>query len=223
MLTEYNDRCDNVNYLCCRVGVNMKSDTSTSKHEGSRLQTMANLLTILVAVAAIGLSVWEGRENRLHNRLSVLPRLERVQSIVRDGLEDSTYTVTYALENSGLGPAVLQKVLVFEDGEKVFESSKSEDYFDFAGFLDEINALPFYIGAYTHGRAAGEMLQAEKEHLLFRLEVEIEGDDAPWTPGIVKEQVIDRYSFAFCYCSVYGENCAETYLGAKPPVDSCSQ
>lgn len=199
----------------------MKGEKSTKKRNGINLQTMANLLTILVALAAIVLSVWEGRENRLHNRLSVLPRLERVQSVVREGLEDSTYTMTYGLENSGLGPAVLQKVLVYVDGDKVFESSTSEDYFEFTDFLGEIEALPFYVGTFTHGRTAGEMLQAGKEHLLFRLEVAEEDVGEKWTPGVVKEQIIERYSFAFCYCSVYGENCEETYLGAKPPAGSC--
>lgn len=201
----------------------MQGRKTTNKEGRSRLQTMANLLTIMVAIAAIGLSVWEGRENRLHNRLSVLPRLERVQSVVRDGLEDDTYTMTYGLENSGLGPAVLQKVLVYIDGETVFESTRSEEYFDFADMLSDLNALPFQVGTFTHGRAAGEMLQAGKEHLLFRFDVAKEDDDGEtWTPGIVRDQVIDRYSFVFCYCSVYGENCGETFLGAKPPSNSCS-
>lgn len=38
----------------------------------------------LVALAAIGLAVWEGWENRTHDRLSVLPKLDGVRSFHRD-------------------------------------------------------------------------------------------------------------------------------------------
>jgi hypothetical protein len=40
------------------------------------LQILSNYATILIAVSAVVLSVWEGCEMRQHNRLSVLPRLD---------------------------------------------------------------------------------------------------------------------------------------------------
>lgn len=45
-----------------------------------RLRNIANLLTAVVAVAAILLSVWEGIENRRHSRLSVLPHLKPIEA-----------------------------------------------------------------------------------------------------------------------------------------------
>ena len=84
------------------------------------LETIANILTAAVAIAAILLSVWEGMENRRHNRLSVLPHLDANELSIRnaspvtnDGFpflqnKDSLYAISYLLENSGLGPAVIK-------------------------------------------------------------------------------------------------------------------
>jgi len=55
-------------------------DSASEEDEGRsmryRLQIASNLVTLLVAVSAIGLSVWEGCEARRHNRLAVLPNLD---------------------------------------------------------------------------------------------------------------------------------------------------
>lgn len=39
-------------------------------------------------------------------------------------------------------------------------------------------------------------------------------------PEIVQDDVLEQRSFVFCYCSVYGEDCDVTYLGAEPPVEN---
>ena len=112
---------------------------------------MANTLTILVALSAIALTVWEGMENRLHNRLSVLPHLQDAGSTMRGGAEDSTYTLTYALANTGLGPAVLQNILVFRDGEPVFNAVQSGGNINFSDILAELQELPFHVSSLTPG------------------------------------------------------------------------
>ena len=200
------------------------TENKKPRQTNDRLQVLANVLTILVALAAIGLSIWEGMENRLHNRLSVLPHLERVESSYREGVEDSTYTLKYALYNSGLGPAVLQNVLVYKDSIPIFNAIESGKYIDFAGVIDELEALPFYVSIFTQSRRAGEMLQAGEEHLLMQLETPVLKDNRGLsTTQIVREQVLDRYSLVFCYCSIYGDHCNATYLSAKPPnTNACS-
>lgn len=183
------------------------------KPASARLQNLANLLTISVALAAIGLSVWEGRENRLHNRLSVLPHLDIVQSVTRTNADEAYYTMVYGLENTGLGPAVLSNVIGFRDGERFFDAVEENAYLEFEQFLGELEELPFAVGTFTHSRKAGEMLEQGETHLLFRITVP-EIDTMQTSPTvIVRKQVVDRYGFVFCYCSVYGENCKQTNLG----------
>ena len=196
-----------------------KTSVSSGKRpRADRLQLLANTLTILVALAAIALSLWEGLENRLHNRLSVLPHLERSESTLREGAEDSTYTMIYALRNSGLGPAVLENILLFREGEPIFNAEESGGFLPYEAMLAEIRALPLDVSAsLTHSRHAGQMLQAGERHLLFRFEVSVVDSLGRWGPGAVRSEVMDRYSLVFCYCSVYGENCETTYVSVAPP------
>ena len=76
----------------------------------------------LVAPAAIGLALWEGYENRQHNRI-VVPKV--------DGARDFDLTAQsfeLALLSSGLGPAVVTDLILFGDGESVHEGSSDAEY-----------------------------------------------------------------------------------------------
>lgn len=181
-----------------------------------RLQILANVLTVVVAVAAIALSVWEGYENRRHNRLSVLPQLENRTSTHREA-PDTLYTLRYALANTGLGPAFLTNILIFREGELIFDGAESRSYTDLNGIRSELDALPFpAMGIWVHQRRAGEMLEAGEMHLLFRLLVPPADSLGRSGPDVVRE-VMSRYSFVFCYCSVYREDCGVATLSARPP------
>ncbi len=187
------------------------------KNAGPTLQVLANILTIIVALAAIGLSIWEGRESRRYNRLSVLPHLEASEEMIQQASQ-RRYAITYGIENTGLGPAVIKNLTVFRDGQQIYDALAEGGQFSFNGFLDEVNALPFPTGSFVHTRGAGELLATNTIHVLFRLYVP-EGDSLPgWPPGTVRDEVINRYSFLFCYCSVYDENCGEVVVGVKPPA-----
>lgn len=174
-------------------------------------------MSCIVALAAIGLSVWEGLENRRHNRLSVLPHLDPIERTQRE--TDSTYIVRLAIENTGLGPAVLENVIYFRDSKKIYDAKQSDEpyalYTEIGSVLDQ---LPFdCCGHGTYQLDAGEMLKAGEEHLL--IQVEVPQIDAFWAPGIVRDSVFSTRSFALCYCSVYGTDCNMTYLGAEPPEE----
>lgn len=189
-----------------------------------KLQMVANVATLLVAMCAIGLSIWEGRENRLHNRLSVLPQLERIQSTLREGIEDTTYSIKYALDNSGLGPAVLKDVIIFYKDSLIFRSGPENRYYEFHELTEELEDLPFFVSTLTHARRSGELLRAGSDHLLFHLDIPI-GDTIKGMSrsSYVRTEIIYNYSFVFCYCSVYGEDCQETYLAGPPPEErACS-
>ena len=184
------------------------------------MQTIANLLTIIVALCAIGLSLWEGYETRRYNRLSVLPRLEPA-NLFRN--EDSLYTIRYAVENTGLGPAVVQNFIVFRDSTGVFDTDTSSGRYSFLRIREELEQLPFHVGAFTRAYVAGEMLEAGEEHLLIDLWIPSfdDVDSLDYSPQRrVRDEVLDKRSFVLCYCSVYGEDCGMTFLGAPPPEES---
>jgi hypothetical protein len=71
------------------------------------------MITLIIALAAIGLAIWEGAENRRHNRLSVQPRLAGAIDAGRDG---SAEYVRMTIENAGLGPAVIKTFRIYWDG-----------------------------------------------------------------------------------------------------------
>lgn len=186
------------------------------KHAGNTLQVLANVLTIFVALAAIGLSIWEGRENRRYNRLSVLPHLESSQEVLQEASK-RRFTITYGLKNTGLGPAVIKNLYVYRDGTEIFEATTEGKLYSFSGFLDDVNALPFQVGSFVQSRGTGDLLAINDLHLLFRLHTPEADTVSEWPPAVVKKEVLDRYSFLFCYCSVYDEHCRDVTVGVAPP------
>lgn len=126
---------------------------------------MTNVLTILVALAAIGLSVWQGYEFRMHNRLSVLPQLEPSMSTIN--VPGDTMFVRYEVANTGLGPAVLANVVVFYDGERIYDTQAMEAHLSFRAIRAELDALPFLAGALTDGYRRGQMIPAGADQLLI--------------------------------------------------------
>ena len=220
----------------------------TARAGAPRLEFLAQVLTIAVALAAILLSVWEGLENRRHNRLSVLPHLEAFEADyastapieieyfrLLSGM-DSIYALSYGLENSGLGPAVVQNVLVFKDGRAIFDASRSDGTNPLAEVRDEVRALPFAVSFLQHPYEEGDMLQAGAVHDFVSvgipftapnrdlLERAARRDSLGRQPlAIVRDGVLETYSFVFCYCSVYGTDCGSVHLGAEPPIgNACS-
>jgi hypothetical protein len=73
-----------------------------------------SVASIAVAVAALGLAVFEGMQTRLHNRLTVAPRL-RFDFVIHQHEKVARITVT----NVGLGPAIIESVDMLVDGDLV--------------------------------------------------------------------------------------------------------
>lgn len=206
----------------------------------SRLELLANLLAIIVGLAAIGLAVWQGFENRQFYRLSVLPRLEPVEAswnsarpitseyfLLPEG-SDSLYAVGYSVENTGLGPAVLRNFLVYREGRTVFDAAESGERYAFAEVKEDLNELPFESLKLNLGYSAGQLLAEDEVHHLMTVGVRIRAggkvDEATVDrsiPGVIIEDVLGTYSFVFCYCSVYETDCDMTYLGSEPPARAC--
>ncbi len=223
-------------------------ESSPSENRGPvtvRLKTLANVLTAAVALAAILLSVWEGLENRRHNRLSVLPHLEPFEADYTSATPieidyfrllssmDSLYALSYGLENSGLGPAVVQNVLVFKEDQKIYDAEQSDGGNPLQELRREVRALPFAVSFLQHPYGKGDMLKAGEVHDFVAVGIPftvsnrdsliaaVNRDSLGRGPSaIVKYGVLETYSFVFCYCSVYGTDCDAVHLGAEPPVEN---
>lgn len=68
-------------------------------------ENIQSLVAVSVALFALFISIWQGCEQRHHNRLSVKPILD---------LEQISYNsnISIRLSNNGLGPAIIEKFLI---------------------------------------------------------------------------------------------------------------
>lgn len=214
--------------------------------DSNRTDIVVSVLTIVVALAAILLSVWEGLENRRHNRLSVLPHLEPFEADYTSDTPinikyfrllsnmDSLHALSYGLENSGLGPAVIENVVVFKDNQLIYDARQPGNGSSLQALRREIRELPFAVNFLQHPYSKGDMLKAGDIHDFVALGIPFDrsnraplvsagkGDSLGRSPlAIVKDDILETYSFVFCYCSVYGTDCKTAYLGTEPPASTC--
>lgn len=99
--------------------------------------TILSISAIIIAVASICVSLWEGTETRKHYRLSVRPKLEIIY------ITNMT-NFGYVAVNNGLGPAIISGKKIFIDGEEI-------KYTGFSGFDDFLEKLGLNDRRATHG------------------------------------------------------------------------
>lgn len=161
-----------------------------------------------VALAAIGLALWEGWENRLHNRLSVVPKLDAVRNF-----DMVTQRFELKFVSSGLGPAVIENSWLYVDG-KLIHDSYSDGEFPWRGayevFPSGFSTSDDYFGTghYMTPGNSYDFLVWEKR---------------PDTPRLdVFRESANRVDVVICYCSVYGDSCQIEHAGVSEiPLPSC--
>ena len=179
---------------------------------------------------------------RRHNRLAVLPNLDaNARNLVVEAgatvtmggqprtVDQQQSTRRVSVSNTGLGPAVVQKALVFPAGAPRGAAPVAETQADGESVsLYSIDALLARLQAqyqaqypdmllFTGAIVQGAMLQAGDALTFY--EVAIPTASVPDTTAgwrVVRDRV-DQYSFVICYCSVYGEDCDQEHIGADPP------
>lgn len=78
--------------------------------------TIIALAATVIALSAFIVAVWQGVETRIHNRMSVMPRLRL--GLVQRGKEP----IRLYLLNSGTGPAIIENFVVRRDRETISPS-----------------------------------------------------------------------------------------------------
>ncbi|MCE5319170.1 MAG: hypothetical protein LLG04_17635 [Parachlamydia sp.] len=80
-----------------------------------RITTIA---TVIIAITALGVSIWQGIETRKHNRLSVRPHLVFLTDFSPQDSELGIY-----IKNNGVGPAYIKDVEISVNGKVIPNSS----------------------------------------------------------------------------------------------------
>ena len=180
-------------------------DPAPPQGKAHLLMRLQAVITLLIAVAAIGLAIWEGAENRRHNRLSVLPRLG---AEINSGRESGTEYVRMSVESTGLGPAVITAFRIYLDGtlqEPVQVSGTSP----WQKVIDAFAAEGTSINAHAFG--SGYFFPAGRQHVLFEAR-------RPDTAAVNAQKLSDslgRLALQVCYCSIYDTDCDEVVLATS--------
>lgn len=210
------------------------SGTSPQKPDSfyKQLQVVTTIVTLVVAVTAIGLSVWEGYETRRYNRLTVQPYVKSNSVLTYTRTPDGlTGDVTYQLESNGLGPAVYTKILTYaqsdnswrllnetqQDGESVVPNMDGT-------FLGRVLNGPTQSTTYTSAPLFQGFFHPEGQSVPF-FALSLKAGET--LAGLSLQQISDslrRSSVVICYCSVYGEDCGRvSVFGAGPETVPCEK
>ena len=166
-------------------------------------------LGTVLAIAAIVLTVWEGLENRRHNRLSVAPRVDGYIQLSED-------SVGIELQSTGLGPAVIKTFQVFLDGSRVYDAANATNISSpWQQIIQPLNPKAVTISANALG--IGTLLRAGQDFQILQVAAR---DSASVAAGELG-RYIDRIGVRIRYCSMYDDQCRTTYVGIKP-LDSAS-
>ena len=80
-----------------------------------------SISAMIIAIASITISVWEGSTMRKHYHLSVMPRLNN-SFLIKDSSSTNNASAIFTINNNGLGPAVILSREYFVDGNKIDDS-----------------------------------------------------------------------------------------------------
>ena len=80
-----------------------------------------SISAMIIAIASITISIWEGSTMRKHYHLSVMPRLNDAFT-VDDSSSTKNASAFFNIKNNGLGPAVILSREYFVDGNKIDDS-----------------------------------------------------------------------------------------------------
>lgn len=92
-----------------------------------------SLASAVVALCALGVTVWQGRQNDKHNKMSVRPKLTASEDYEDD---DKGRTVSFELINAGFGPAIIKDFVLVYDGKEVANNNRKA-YEDFLRQLSQ--------------------------------------------------------------------------------------
>ncbi len=149
--------------------------------------TIVSISAIIIALASIVVTTWQGIETRKHNRLSVSPKLELI-------FESGKNNFGYVLTNNGLGPSIITGKRIFIDGEEI-------RYTGFSGYEEFIDKLGLNDRDVSHGAIyPGRTIRANEKIHIIRFYLAKDDELEKILPEVYK-----RISIEISYKSMYDE------------------
>ena len=151
-----------------------------------------DLLALIVAVIALGLTVWQGVTQIEHNKISVEPRFN---SYFSNHGNDGQWGV-YIL-NNGMGTGFIKQLVVFVDGRVVAEHPLGQFY----SALNELKLNPscFLVAA----PRKGDSFQINNQEILIESNPNTDANCTPDKLLLMKYQK-ERLDFKLVVESIYG-------------------
>lgn len=131
-------------------------------------ETWIAIASAITAVCALGVTVWQGRQNYKHNKLSVRPMLATMEA--HDEKDNIGYA-SFTIENCGVGPAIIKKFILLNGDEEVSLNNR-KTYDD---FLRDITKDCFNI--YTGSLVPGYSMPMNSKHPLLSFNYDTQKQD----------------------------------------------
>ncbi|MES2306499.1 MAG: hypothetical protein V4558_13405 [Gemmatimonadota bacterium] len=168
-------------------------------HRKRWLATLAEMSAIVIAVASLGITLYEAKATREHDRMSVWPRLAQESS-------DSAGRYDRTITNVGLGPALVKAY------EARWDDTVQQSWAPVVkGLLSGQEPKGYFFSAVGPGTV---LLPGHTVHVLTIVAGSLSGN------AMAQDH---RLTSRICYCSLYGE-CWLTRTGvAEPaPISECA-
>ena len=142
----------------------------------------------VIALCALGVTIWQGRQNYKHNKLSVRPFLGTF--MYTDIVNKKTARRTFELMNCGIGPAIIKNFVLLYDGKEVSRNNRKIYY----AFLQ--NLLADFEEVEISGYGPGAAMQIGEKLLLLSFDYNFEKQDISFT---------NKLNLIVDYQSIYGD------------------
>jgi len=147
------------------------------------------LTSIVIAGAALFVTIWQGFVTRRHNRLMVRP----VFRIDRDELNDQPIRII--LHNVGVGPGFIDRFDVMVDGANIVGDRVTR----MNTAMDRIGLREYRIQYFSP--SIGEAINVGESQALIKITVSV--NNTPIFNTMIA--VLPRLTFSIAYKSIYGE------------------
>ncbi len=161
------------------------------------------ITSAFIAVCALGVTVWQGRQNYKHNKLSVLPLLRFEGSNSKGDGTGYVGHYEFNIVNRGIGPAIIKTFILFSEDKK----DSYNDYHAYTNFLNEMikdfkNRNQSYLGR-------GSVLGNGEVQTLWEFN---------YDPDNQKIEDIEKLIVYVEYQSIYQDEIIPLYHEQKPQI-----
>jgi len=159
--------------------------------------------SIIIALVALFVAVWQGYLMRKHNRLSLRPHLTFLHK-----LSDQDPRFFLEIQNNGVGPAEIRQFRVFLD-------SKPQEHFEPASWIPMLSIIGLKGRTCGTSLDSGEFIAAGQKLQMLKYD---SGNEPLGSRQI--RQALQRIMVQVTYRSVYGES-YETSFCVRPSLFDC--